>query len=63
MFNKAVYENEKDYAHFYSENKKNNSPESIRYLCIKLAQLKEIKFEELAKNVYNNSSEILKEFI
>ena len=63
MFNKAVYDNEKDYALFYSENKKNNSPESIKYLCAKLAQLRNMKFEDLAKNVYNNSLEILKEFM
>ena len=63
MFNKAVYDDEKNYSHFYSENKKNNSPESIKYLCAKLAQLRNMKFEGLAKNVYNNSLEIEKEFI
>jgi Tat protein secretion system quality control protein TatD with DNase activity len=63
MFNKAVYDDEKEYKHFFSENKKNNSPESIKYLCNKLAQLRNMKFEDLAKNVYNNSLEILKEFI
>ena len=63
MFNKAVYDDEKNYSHFYSENKKNNSPESIKYLCGKLAELRGMKFEDLAKNVYNNSLEILKEFI
>ena len=63
MFNKAVYDDEKNYSHFYSQDKKNNSPESIKYLCIKLAQLRNMTFEDLAKKVYNNSLEILKEFI
>ena len=63
MFNKAVYDDEKQYQHFHTEEKKNNSPESIKYLCIKLAELRDIKYEELANAVYNNSLEILKEFI
>ena len=63
MFNKAIYEDEKQYQHFHTEEKKNNSPESIKYLCIKLAELRDIKYEELANTVYNNSLEILKEFI
>ena len=63
MFNKAVYDNEKDYQHFYSENKKNNSPESIKFLCDKLAKLRNMKSEELAKIAYKNSLEILKEFL
>ena len=63
MFNKNVYDDEKQYNHFYSEAKKNNSPESIKYLCIKLAELRNMKFEELANAVYNNSLEILKEFL
>ena len=61
MFNKSVYENEAEYSHFYGE-KKNNSPESIKYLCKKLAELKNMKYEDLAKTVYNNSLEILKLF-
>jgi Tat protein secretion system quality control protein TatD with DNase activity len=32
MFNKEIYSNENDYKHFYNENKKNNSPESIKFL-------------------------------
>ena len=63
MFNKAVYEDEKQYQHFHTEEKKNNSPESIKYLCIKLAELRGVKYEELANAVYNNSLEILKEFL
>lgn len=63
MFNKAVYNEENDYKHFYSEDKKNNSPESIKFLCEKLGELRNIKFDDLAKNVYKNSLEILKEFI
>ena len=63
MFNKNVYDDEKQYSHFYSDSKKNNSPESIKYLCIKLAELRNMKFEELANAVYNNSLEILKEFL
>ena len=63
MFNKSVYDNEKQYQHFYSEEKKNNSPESIKYLCIKMAELRNIKLEELANAVYNNSLEVLKEFL
>ena len=63
MFNKAVYDDEKNYSHFYSENKKNNSPESIKFLCDKLAKLRNMKSEELAKIVYKNSLEILKDFI
>ena len=62
MFNKNVYDDEKQYQHFYSEEKKNNSPESIKYLCIKMAELRNMKYEELANSVYNNSLEILKEF-
>ena len=62
MFNKAVYDDEKQYQHFHTETKKNNSPESIKYLCIKLAELRNIKYEELANAIYNNSLEILKEF-
>ena len=62
MFNKAVYEDEKQYQHFHTEEKKNNSPESIKYLCIKLSELRNMKYEELAKAVYNNSLEVLKEF-
>ena len=63
MFNKSVYDDEKQYQHFYSESKKNNSPESIKYLCIKLAELRNIKYEELANTVYNNSLNVLKEFL
>ena len=63
MFNKNVYDNEKQYQHFYSEEKKNNSPESIKYLCIKMAELRNMNYEELAKNIYNNSLGILKEFL
>ena len=63
MFNKNVYDNEKQYQHFYSEEKKNNSPESIKYLCIKMAELRNMNYEELANNVYNNSLGILKEFL
>lgn len=62
MFNKAVYNDAKEYENFYSENKKNNSPESIKYLCIKLAELKNMKYEDLAKIVYKNSLEVLNEF-
>ena len=62
MFNKAVYNDTKEYENFYSENKKNNSPESIKYLCIKLAELKNMKYEDLAKIVYKNSLEVLNEF-
>jgi len=62
MFNKAVYNDAKEYENFYSENKKNNSPESIKYLCIKLAELKNMKYEVLAKIVYKNSLEVLNEF-
>lgn len=62
MFNKAVYNDAKEYENFYSENKKNNSPESINYLCIKLAELKNMKYEDLAKIVYKNSLEVLNEF-
>ena len=43
----AIYDNEKDYQHFYSENKKNNSPESIKFLCDKLAKLRNMREEEL----------------
>ena len=62
MFNKSVYDDEKQYKHFYTEEKKNNSPESIKYLCIKLAELRNEKFEELANAVYINSLKIFKEF-
>jgi TatD DNase family protein len=62
MFNKAVYNDAKEYENFYSENKKNNSPESIKYLCIKLSELKNMKYEDLAKIVYKNSLEVLNEF-
>ena len=63
MFNKLVYEDEKQYQHFHTEEKKNNSPESIKYLCIKMAELRNMKFEDLANAIYNNSLEVLKEFI
>ena len=46
---------------FIQKQKKNNSPESIKFLCDKLAKLRNIKNEDLAKNVYNNSLEVLKE--
>ena len=48
---------------FIQKQKKNNSPESIKFLCDKLAKLRNIKYEDLAKNVYNNSLEVLKEFL
>ena len=63
MFNKSVYEDEKQYQHFHTEEKKNNSPESIKYLCIKMAELRNMKFEDLANAIYNNSLEVLKEYI
>ena len=63
MFNKLVYEDEKQYQHFHTEEKKNNSPESIKYLCIKMAELRNMKYEDLANAVYNNSLEVLKQFV
>ena len=48
---------------FIQKQKKNNSPESIKFLCDKLAKLRNINYEDLAKNVYNNSLEVLKEFL
>ena len=58
MFNKEIYSNENDYKHFYNENKKNNSPESIKFLCKKIAELKEINENEFCNIIYNNSLKV-----
>jgi TatD DNase family protein len=62
MFNKLVYNSEDDYKDFYNEEKKLNSPESIIFLCKKLAELKGINEEEFRKIIYENSLKILEEY-
>ena len=58
MFNKEIYSNENEYKHFYNENKKNNSPESIKFLCKKFAELKEINENDFCNIIYNNSLKV-----
>ena len=58
MFNKEIYSNENEYKHFYNEDKKNNSPESIKFLCKKFAELKEINEIEFCNIIYNNSLKV-----
>lgn len=64
MFNAEIYENQENYINFPKENTKiKNSPESVIYLCEKLASLKQIPKDEFKLMIYHNSLKVYDEFI